>query len=234
MSNRVKLYRIIQGLQNKLNKDSQTFQLECQKAEIKRLEADRDFWAGAARGYKDDYNEVIRKGPQLKIERLEASVDKAEEFGKGNQARAVKAETQVKELEKSLATCQECNRGLLDTMSKERMLKENVRLEEHLRVAKQTAAMQSEWIHENCGADLEGKWITNKQINAAWAYYTGAKNRISPYNDLDLEQIFKEFNIFRCEERDGEERCIDGYLYGVRCPGCYGHKWVWGRENDKS
>jgi hypothetical protein len=101
-------------------------------------------------------------------------------------------------------------------------------LRKRIEELEKTARMQSEWIHENCGANLEGMWVTYKDINAAV--------------DLCFENptedgwhYLRPLGIERCEG------CACGYvpssagdgdpIPAQKCPVCAkftGHGWVIG------
>lgn len=90
-----------------------------------------------------------------------------------------------------------------------------------------TAEMQSTWIHENCGSSLEGLWITNEQIDAAWAIATGP--------EPDALDSLAELSIVACKECGG-----DGVwaMTGINksCPVCAkytGHGWIKEEHGDE-
>lgn len=70
--------------------------------------------------------------------------------------------------------------------------------------------------------------VTHKQIDAAWAFVVDPPGYLSQDVKDAVEAALGAFGIERCEEERDGEKCIDGYLYGVRCPGCGGHGWVKG------
>jgi len=95
-----------------------------------------------------------------------------------------------------------------------------------------TAIMQSEWIHENCGRDLDGIWITHEQIAAA-VKYANQKNgdweAIGNPNDLvEAAMAFRMlafFGIKRCrhewhEHSTPNPEAIKNATWLNECPAC--------------
>lgn len=81
----------------------------------------------------------------------------------------------------------------------------------------------------------KGVFITDNQIDAAWAFLQDHETIASPTSDA-IHMVLEMLGIVRCDFETPEEECVRGVIqhlepgdnYGrnQRCPSCNGHGWV--------
>jgi FtsZ-binding cell division protein ZapB len=171
-----------------------------------------------ARGYKQDYNDVIRDGPQAEIEKLQGRVERIREYNYKFQEKVRELKDGVEELEKENEFLKRVYKEYGDELAEIRNNAVGIGPGDTvLYGTAQDCEIASEWLATHTYDD--------EMIDAAW--HQAIESRGFP-SRID---ILEEFNIFECEGCGGEgiTRQYPGGEPLEPCEVCSkftGHGWV--------